>query len=50
MVYRIVPQVWGLVPLGHVNFPPILQVLEVGYTTMIGALLANAKEGLKTGI
>ena len=20
---RIVPNVWGLVPLGHVNFPPI---------------------------
>ena len=23
MVHRIVPQVWGLVPLGHINSPPI---------------------------
>ena len=36
MVHRIVPQVWGLVPLGYVNTPPIshqAQVLEVGHTT-----------------
>ena len=32
----IVPNMWGLVPLGHVNFPlspTEPQVLEVGYTT-----------------
>ena len=35
------PQVWGLVPLGHVNFPPAPikpQVLEVGHTTDSGLI------------
>ena len=36
MVHKFVPQVWGFVPLGHVNSPPTPikpKVLEVGHTT-----------------